>query len=178
MTTAVMSEAQLRTHYAGIKARLYGKPRPANTNRKPEPVVEIECHEPQRPKYRLVMAPQWKLAPTQFNYHVVLYRQHLLAVERASIEDDYSVAPDKPSMTDIANEVLQDFPGVTMAELKGIHRKENIVRARQMAIYQIRTRRPDLSYPVIGRFFGGRDHTTCIHAVQKIERLMAQGAEE
>ncbi len=33
----------------------------------------------------------------------------------------------------------------------------------------------DLSYPAIAREFGGRDHTTVIHAVEKIERLM-QGA--
>jgi chromosomal replication initiator protein len=32
----------------------------------------------------------------------------------------------------------------------------------------------DLSYPVIGREFGGRDHTTVIHAVDKIRKLMPE----
>jgi chromosomal replication initiator protein len=32
----------------------------------------------------------------------------------------------------------------------------------------------DLSYPAIARLFGGRDHTTVIHAVEKIQRLMKE----
>ena len=32
----------------------------------------------------------------------------------------------------------------------------------------------DLSYPAIARLFGGRDHTTVIHAVEKIQRLMSE----
>ena len=32
----------------------------------------------------------------------------------------------------------------------------------------------DLSYPAIARIFGGRDHTTVIHAVEKIQRLMSE----
>jgi chromosomal replication initiator protein len=32
----------------------------------------------------------------------------------------------------------------------------------------------DLSYPGIARIFGGRDHTTVIHAVEKIQRLMSE----
>jgi len=174
MTPALSTEAGQRAHYAAIKAKLYGPQKAANRYVRvaapdPEPILV----EGLRAKHRLVMAPQWKLSPLQFNHHVILYRQYLLAKEKEQIETDFSAEPEKPSMTDIANEVLQDFPGVTLAELKGVHRKRNITAARQLAMYHIRYRRPDLSYPVIGRFFGGRDHTTCIHAVRKIEQLMA-----
>lgn len=172
---SIATEAGQIAHYAAIRARLMGpKPKPANINVKhapePEPLPEPK-------QFRLVQVPTWKVIPTQFNQHVVDYRRWLLAKEKQGSEiDDFAPAPCKPSMTEIAAEVLQSFPGVTLEELKGIHRKRNIVAARQLAIYQIRYRRPDLSYPTIGRFFGGRDHTTCIHAVQKIERLM-QAAE-
>lgn len=166
--------AEQLAHYAAVRARLFNvKPRPANMNVRPiAPVAAVPAIDVARVP-RLVMAPMWKLSPLQFNHHVILYRQYLLAKERENLEADYSAEPEKPSMTDIANEVLRDFPGVTLAELKGIHRKRDIVAARQLAMYHIRYRRPDLSYPVIGRFFGGRDHTTCIHAVQKIERMLA-----
>jgi len=48
-----------------------------------------------------------------------------------------------------------------------------LVTARQIAMYVFRDI-TDLSYPAIARVFGGRDHTTVIHAVDKIERLMKE----
>ena len=45
--------------------------------------------------------------------------------------------------------------------------------ARQIAMYVFRDL-TDLSYPGIARIFGGRDHTTVIHAVEKIQRLMSE----
>jgi chromosomal replication initiator protein len=48
-----------------------------------------------------------------------------------------------------------------------------LVNARQIAMYVIREL-TDLSYPAIAREFGGRDHTTVIHAVEKIRNLMGE----
>ena len=48
--------------------------------------------------------------------------------------------------------------------------------ARQVAMYIFREL-TDLSYPGIAREFGGRDHTTVIHAVEKIKGLMAERRE-
>jgi chromosomal replication initiator protein len=47
------------------------------------------------------------------------------------------------------------------------------VSARQTAMYVFREL-TDLSYPSIARLFGGRDHTTVIHAVDKIQRQMKE----
>lgn len=58
--------------------------------------------------------------------------------------------------------------GVTPAEIKGRSRKVEIVAARHEAMAETRRLRPDLSYPLIGKLFGGRDHTTVIHAVKKM----------
>lgn len=51
-------------------------------------------------------------------------------------------------------------------------RTKGIARPRQAAMYCIRQLCPHLSFPEIGRRLGGRDHTTIIHGVRKIEALM------
>jgi chromosomal replication initiator protein len=58
-------------------------------------------------------------------------------------------------------------------EITGKSRRRPLVTARQVAMYVIREL-TDLSYPAIAREFGGRDHTTVMHAVSKIEALMAE----
>jgi len=63
--------------------------------------------------------------------------------------------------------------GHAVEALKGKSRQRPLVAARQQAMYVFREL-TDLSYPAIGRLFGGRDHTTVIHAVEKIQRLMME----
>ena len=59
----------------------------------------------------------------------------------------------------------------TPADLVGPSRKQPLARNRQIAMYLCREN-TDLSLPKIGKAFGGRDHTTVIHAVDKIKTLM------
>ena len=61
--------------------------------------------------------------------------------------------------------------GFTKEEIIGQRRHRPLVTARQIAMYVFREL-TDLSYPAIAREFGGRDHTTVIHAVDKIGALM------
>ncbi len=63
--------------------------------------------------------------------------------------------------------------GFEVTALKGKSRQRPLVTARQIAMYVFRDL-TDLSYPGIARIFGGRDHTTVIHAVEKIQRLMSE----
>ena len=65
------------------------------------------------------------------------------------------------------------FFGVSMDDLCGSSRSRSLVMARQIAMYLCREL-TDLSLPKIGAHFGGRDHTTVIHANRKIEALMAE----
>ena len=60
---------------------------------------------------------------------------------------------------------------LTTRELIGPSRKQPLARYRQIAMYLCREL-TDLSFPKIGAQFGGRDHTTVIHAVDKIKGLM------
>jgi len=62
--------------------------------------------------------------------------------------------------------------GIPYREIVGASRMRDIAEARQVAMYEVRKLRPDLSLPQIGRIFG-RDHTTVLHAVQKIGAMRA-----
>ena len=63
--------------------------------------------------------------------------------------------------------------GVTVEDLCGASRSRVLVTARQIAMYLCREL-TDLSLPKIGQAFGGRDHTTVMHADRKIRQLMAE----
>lgn len=63
--------------------------------------------------------------------------------------------------------------GFAVEELCGPSRRRPLVIARQIAMYLFREL-TDYSYPAIGREFGDRDHTTVIHAVEKISSLMKE----
>lgn len=63
--------------------------------------------------------------------------------------------------------------GLTVEDLCGTSRGRALVTARQIAMYLCREL-TDLSLPKIGAQFGGRDHTTVMHADRKIRALMAE----
>lgn len=74
------------------------------------------------------------------------------------------------------DELLADIAAILkfpVEDLKGRSRQRPLVTARQIAMYVFREL-TDLSYPAIARLFGGRDHTTVIHANEKIQRLMSE----
>ncbi len=60
---------------------------------------------------------------------------------------------------------------LTVADLEGPKRDKEIVVPRQIAMYLMRTDL-DLSFPKIAAAVGGRDHTTAMHSVQKLEKLV------
>jgi chromosomal replication initiator protein len=76
------------------------------------------------------------------------------------------------SIERIQDEVSERF-GLSKEELIGNRRSQNIVYPRQVAMYLSREL-TDSSLPKIGRHFGGRDHTTVIHATVKIARLIRE----
>jgi chromosomal replication initiator protein len=65
--------------------------------------------------------------------------------------------------------------GFEVEALRSKSRQRPLVTARQIAMYVFREL-TDLSYPSIARLFGGRDHTTVIHAVEKIQRQMGNAS--
>jgi chromosomal replication initiator protein len=106
----------------------------------------------------------------------------------------FSSLTGRPMTVELAQEVLKDvFPqgelpevsveriqetiierfGISMQELVGDRRSQSIVYPRQVAMYLCREL-TDNSLPKIGKKFGGRDHTTVIHATSKIAKLIQE----
>jgi chromosomal replication initiator protein len=76
------------------------------------------------------------------------------------------------SVSSIQREACRFF-GISHADLVGSKRSQSIVYPRQIAMYLSREL-TDLSLPKIGDEFGGRDHTTVMHATAKIQKLMSE----
>jgi chromosomal replication initiator protein len=72
------------------------------------------------------------------------------------------------AMDDIQEAVCAQFH-VKMSELKSRRRSKTLVHPRQIAMYLCREL-TDASYPEIGRQFGGKDHTTIIHACRQVSK--------
>ena len=79
--------------------------------------------------------------------------------------------PKRVKIEDIQKLVANHYQ-VSRADILSSRRTANVVRPRQIAMYlaKILTLR---SLPEIGRRFGGRDHTTVLHAVRKIDSMTA-----
>jgi len=78
--------------------------------------------------------------------------------------------PDSPVTIEQIQKAVCDHFHIRLSELVGVRRQKNFVLPRQVAGYLSREL-TDSSFPEIGRAFGGRDHTTIIHAHRKIGSL-------
>jgi chromosomal replication initiation ATPase DnaA len=78
----------------------------------------------------------------------------------------------KVTIETIQHEVSAYFD-VKLRDLKGQGRHQAVARPRMVAVYLSR-KLTGTSFPKIGKHFGGRDHSTVMSAVRKIERLLAQ----
>ena len=68
------------------------------------------------------------------------------------------------------------YYNVKLSELLGKSRKRSIVRPRQLAMFLAKDL-TNKSYPEIGELFGGRDHTTVLHAYRKVTELMSENSD-
>jgi len=67
--------------------------------------------------------------------------------------------------------IVSKFSNLKTSDLKGKRKSSSIVLPRQIAMYIMR-KKTNLSLPEIGRCLGGRDHSTVIHSINKIEMLV------
>jgi chromosomal replication initiator protein len=79
------------------------------------------------------------------------------------------------SVEDIQQRVAEGF-GISRAELVGSSRAATPLRARQVAIFLTRDL-TDLSLPQIGRLYGGRDHTTVLNSLRRVEANLDEDAD-
>jgi chromosomal replication initiator protein len=77
---------------------------------------------------------------------------------------------EEPEISQIAAVAAKHY-GLKLSELRSPTRKRAVVNARAVAIYLAR-KISQISLEQIGRYFGGRDHTTMMHSCRKIEELL------
>jgi chromosomal replication initiator protein len=94
---------------------------------------------------------------------------------REALRDIFAIRRGEPSMDDIVQIVIQHF-GVKLSELQSKRRTASITYPRQIAMYLARkvTRH---SLEEVGRFFGGRDHSTVLYAIDRIESRFGQDSD-
>jgi chromosomal replication initiator protein len=79
------------------------------------------------------------------------------------------------TIEDIQKAVVEHY-AIRMADMSSARRSRSVARPRQVAMYLAKQLTPR-SLPEIGKRFGGRDHTTVMHAVRQIERLGQEDAQ-
>jgi chromosomal replication initiator protein len=94
---------------------------------------------------------------------------------RETLADLLRAHEKKLTVDEIQRKVAEYF-GLKLADLHGPRRARNLARPRQVAMY-LAKKLTQRSLPEIGRRFGGRDHTTVMHAVKRIEELMVTDSE-
>jgi chromosomal replication initiator protein len=87
------------------------------------------------------------------------------------LHDVLRLSDRRVTIDEIQRKVAEHF-NVRIADMHSARRARSVARPRQVAMYLSKQLTPR-SLPEIGRKFGGRDHTTVIHAVRKIEELCA-----
>ncbi|TBN40334.1 chromosomal replication initiator protein DnaA [Paracoccus subflavus] len=107
-----------------------------------------------------------------FAHASLLRREITLEVAQECLADILRTNDRKISIDDIQRKVAEHY-NIRLADMVGPKRARNIARPRQIAMYlskQLTSR----SLPEIGRRFGGRDHTTIMHGIRKIEELLSE----
>ncbi|MGE5486146.1 MAG: chromosomal replication initiator protein DnaA [Ignavibacteriales bacterium] len=88
------------------------------------------------------------------------------------LKDVIPAAKPRQVTIDLIQKVVAEHYGLDPEDLKEKRRTRNVAFPRQVAMYLAREL-TDASLPRVGEIFGGRDHTTVIHACDKISRIMA-----
>ena len=106
-----------------------------------------------------------------FAFASLVGREITLDLTQDCLADILRSSDRKLSIEEIQRKVAEHY-NIRLSDMIGPKRLRNIARPRQVAMYLSKQLTPR-SLPEIGRRFGGRDHTTIMHGVRKIEELMA-----
>jgi chromosomal replication initiator protein len=102
-------------------------------------------------------------------------REITIDFAREVLKDLLAVAEKTITIDEIKREVAAYF-GIKVADLASKRRTQNLVYPRQIAMHICR-QLTNSSLPVIGKMFGGRDHSTVIHSLKLIEQKMKTNVE-
>jgi chromosomal replication initiator protein len=91
---------------------------------------------------------------------------------QAALQPNLRGGVERRITVDEIQKLTADHFGLKQSDLLSERRTRSVARPRQVAMWLCK-QHTTRSYPDIGRRFGGRDHTTVLHAVKKIEELIA-----
>ena len=145
------------TRYAILKSKLG-----AHQDRLAEPVLTFIAHKVQKNIRELEGALTRVLA-------FAAIHQREVGLEEATqlLADIIPASTRRPLTITRIQTVVADYYGISVEDMKSKRRDKHIVFPRQVAMYLIREETPS-SLPVIGQAFG-RDHTTALHSIDKIQ---------
>ena len=106
-----------------------------------------------------------------FAFASLVGREITLELAQDCLADILRASDRKLTIEEIQRKVAEHY-NIRLSDMIGPKRLRNIARPRQVAMYLAKQLTPR-SLPEIGRRFGGRDHTTIMHGVRKIEELMS-----
>jgi chromosomal replication initiator protein len=111
-------------------------------------------------------------ALTRITAHAQLIGRSITLESCQDVLHDLLRANDRRLTIDEIQKKVAEHFNIRLADMHSARRARNVARPRQVAMYLCKQLTPR-SLPEIGRKFGGRDHTTVLHAVRKVEELMS-----
>jgi chromosomal replication initiator protein len=154
---ADIQSPDFETRLAILQSKLGG-----HTGLVPEEVLSFIAHKVQRNIREL------EGALTRVQAFAAVHQRPVDEEEAARLLADIIPAGTrKPINVERIQLLVADFYNVTLDDMKGKRRDKHIVFPRQVAMFLVREETPS-SLPAIGKAFGGRDHTTALHSIEKI----------
>ncbi len=154
---ADIQSPDFETRLAILHSKLGG-----NLNLVPEDVLNFIAHKVQRNIREL------EGALTRVQAFAAVHQRPVDEDEAARLLADIIPAGTrKPINVERIQLLVADYYNVTLDDMKGKRRDKHIVFPRQVAMFLVREETPS-SLPAIGKAFGGRDHTTALHSIEKI----------
>lgn len=152
------SAADMERQYAAGRARLMGKP--PETRKAPcLTLVSSSAIVKAPPALVNAAGKPRKIKPRQdADDHVWAHRLHIMR-QREHL-----------SPTDFVKLRCLELR-VRFEDLIGRSRMRDMIKPRHLVMYETHLKFPHLSFPQLGRVFGGRDHTSLLSAIRKMERL-------
>jgi chromosomal replication initiator protein len=134
----------------------------ANGSLVPEDVLNFIAHKVQRNIREL------EGALTRVQAFAAVHQRSVDAEEAARLLADIIPAGTRqPIKVERIQALVADYYNITLEDMKSKRRDKHIVFPRQVAMFLVREETPS-SLPAIGKAFGGRDHTTALHSIEKI----------
>jgi len=108
---------------------------------------------------------------TLISYTEIMGKPITLEIAQQKLRDVFASRRQSNLSIEIIQKVVTDYYRLSTNDLKGRKRNQKIVFPRQVAMYICREM-TDYSLTEIGELFGGRDHTTVMHSIEKIDELL------